>query len=146
MCGARMNSDKTVSIILIILLVVAISATVYIIVNPFQGDKFTELYILGPDGKAGNYPTNLSVNETGNLKVGIVNHEQATTQYNLVTTLNGVKITEESYTLLNNETKLIDYSFVAKTYGNNQTLEFNLYKLPDNNNIYRSVFLYLNIV
>ncbi len=146
MCGARMNSDKTVSIILIILLVVAISATVYIIVNPFQGDKFTELYILGPDGKAGNYPTNLSVNETGNLKVGIVNHEQATTQYNLVTTLNGVKITEESYTLLNNETKLIDYSFVAETYGNNQTLEFNLYKLPDNNNIYRSVFLYLNIV
>ena len=146
MCGARMNSDKTVSTILIILLVVAISATVYIIVNPFQGDKFTELYILGPDGKAGNYPTNLSVNEIGNLKVGIVNHEQATTQYNLVTTLNGVKITEESYTLLNNETKLIDYSFVATTYGNNQTLEFNLYKLPDNNNIYRSVFLYLNVV
>ena len=92
---------------------VAISATVYIIVNPFQGEKFTELYILGPDGKAGNYPTNLSVNEIGNVKVGIVNHEQATTQYNLVTTLNGVKITEESYTLLNNETKLIDYSFVA---------------------------------
>ena len=42
--------------------------------------------------------------EAGNLTIGIVNHEQATTTYNLVTTLNGTTITNENYTLTNNET------------------------------------------
>jgi uncharacterized membrane protein len=42
-----MNFDKKVSSILIILLVVAVSATVYIILNPVPGETFTEFYILG---------------------------------------------------------------------------------------------------
>ena len=42
-----MNYDKTFSSILIILLVVAVTATIYIIVNPNPGEKFTEFYITG---------------------------------------------------------------------------------------------------
>ena len=140
-----MNYDKTVSSILVILLVVAISATVYIIVNPNPGEKFTEFYILGAGDKAGNYPTNLTLNEVGNVTIGIVNHEQSTTSYNLITTLNGVKINDTNYTLVNNETKEIIYSFQPTEAGNNQTLKFKLYKLPDNTNVYRSVFLFLNV-
>ena len=140
-----MNNDKKVSSILIILLVVAVIATVYIIVNPNPGDKFTEFYILGVGDKAGNYPTNLSVNEVGNLTIGIVNHEHSTTSYTLVTTLNGTPISSANYTLVNNETKLINYSFKAINTGNNQKLEFKLYKLPDNNTVYRTVFLNLNV-
>ena len=41
--------------------------------------------------------------------------------------------------------KLINYSFTATNPGNNQKLEFKLYKLPDNNTVYRSVFLNLNV-
>ena len=78
-----MNFDKTLTIILIVLLVAAVGATVYIIVKPNPGDKFTEFYILGTGDKAGNYPTNLSVNETANVTIGIVNHEQATTSYTM---------------------------------------------------------------
>jgi uncharacterized membrane protein len=140
-----MNNDKKVSSILIILLVVAVIATVYIIVNPNPGDKFTEFYILGMGDKAGNYPTNLSVNEVGNLTIGIVNHEHSTTSYTIVTTLNGTTISSANYTLVNNETKLINYSFKAINPGNNQKLEFKLYKLPDNNTVYRTVFLNLNV-
>ncbi|MGB8232360.1 MAG: DUF1616 domain-containing protein, partial [Methanobacterium sp.] len=47
-----MNFDKTISIILIILLFAAVVATVYIIVKPNPGEKFTEFYILGTGDKA----------------------------------------------------------------------------------------------
>ncbi|WP_048190635.1 DUF1616 domain-containing protein [Methanobacterium sp. SMA-27] len=141
-----MKLDKTVSSILVILLVAAVIATVYIIVNPSPGEKFTELYILGAGDKAGNYPTNLSVNEIGNLTIGLVNHEQSTTTYNLVETLNGVTLSNQNITLSNNETKQINFSFQPTQTGNNQTLEFKLYKLPNTDTVYRSVFLYVNVI
>jgi uncharacterized membrane protein len=140
-----MNFDKTVSIILIILLFAAVAATVYIIVKPNPGEKFTEFYILGTGDKAGNYPTNLSVNQSANITVGIVNHEQSPTTYTMITTLNGRTISDTNYTLINNETRLINYSFMPTESGN-QTLVFNLYKLPTNGTVYRSVFIYLNVV
>ena len=139
-----MNFDKTLTIVLIVLLVAAIGATVYIIVKPNPGDKFTEFYILGTGDKAGNYPTNLSVNETANVTIGIVNHEQATTSYMMVSTLNGGTISNANYTLSNNETRTINYSF-KPTVAGNQTLEFLLYKLPSNGTVYRSVYIYLNV-
>ncbi len=140
-----MNFDKTLTIVLIVLLVAAVGATVYIIVKPNPSDKFTEFYILGTGDKAGNYPTNLSVNETANVTVGIVNHEQATTSYTMISTLNGGTISDVNYTLLNNETRMINYSF-KPTQAGNQTLEFQLYKLPSNGTVYRSVYIYLNVV
>jgi len=36
---------------------------VYVIVTPKQGEKFTEFYILGPEGMADDYPTDLAVGE-----------------------------------------------------------------------------------
>jgi len=55
--------------------VVAVGATVYIIVNPSPNERFTELYILGANNQAGDYPSNISLNEPGNVTIGIVNHE-----------------------------------------------------------------------
>ena len=141
-----MNFDKTISSIIIILLVVAVGATVYIIVNPSPNERFTELYILGENNLAGNYPTNISLNDTGNVTIGIVNHEDSKTSYNLIATLNGVAISNQNYTLENNETKNINFSFTPTKTGNNQTLTFNLYKLPNNGTVYRTVFLHLNVV
>lgn len=140
-----MKLDKAVSTVLLILLGVAVIATVYIIVNPSPGEKFTELYILGAGDKAGNYPTNLTVGEVGNVTIGIVNHEQAKTTYNLVVTLNNATLSSQNYTLANNETREINYTFTPTKAGTNQTIEFKLFKLPDNTNVYRSVFLYLNV-
>ncbi len=140
-----MKFDKTVSTLLIIILVVAISATVYIIINPNPGEKFTEFYILGAGDVAGNYPTNLSVGEDGNLTIGIVNHEHATTTYNLITTLNGTTLTNQNYTMANNETKIINFTFTPTKAGD-QNLVLNLYKLPDNNTVYRSLFIHLNVI
>ena len=139
-----MKFDKIITLILIILLIGAISVTIYIIVNPNPGEKFTEFYVLGAGDMAGNYPTNLTVNEIGNVTMGIVNHEHATTIYSLVTILNGTTISNENYTLMDNETRMINLSF-QPTQSGNQTLEFKLYKQPDNNTVYRSLLLYLNV-
>lgn len=141
-----MNFDKKVSSIIIVLVVVAVVATVYIIVNPSPNERFTELYILGANNQAGDYPTNISLNETGNVTIGIVNREDSTTSYNLITTLNGVAISNQNYTLRNNETKNINFSFTPTETGNNQTLTFNLYKIPNNSTVYRTVFLHINVV
>ncbi len=141
-----MNFDKKVSSIIIVLLMFAVVAVAYIIVNPSPNERFTELYILGANNQAGDYPTNISLNQAGNVTIGIVNHEDRTTSYNLITSLNGVAISNQNYTLENNETKNISFSFTPTTTGNNQTLTFNLYKLPNNGTVYRSVFLHINVV
>ena len=61
-CGNTKNTmklDKIISTILVILIILGVSAVVYIVVNPQPNEKFTELYILGENGKAGNYPINM---------------------------------------------------------------------------------------
>ncbi|MGB9936897.1 MAG: DUF1616 domain-containing protein [Methanobacterium sp.] len=141
-----MDFDKKISLFLIILLIAAISLTVYIIVNPNPGEKFTELYILGADNKAGDYPTDLKLGETGNATVGIINHEQSTITYTMIVKLNNKQIENENITLSNGEKKEIPFSFKATQIGKNQKLEFLLYKLPDNINVYRSVYLNVNVI
>lgn len=138
------RKDKILSIILAVSIILAISATAYVIAVPKEGEKFTEFYILGPDGKASNYPTNLTVGQTGNVTVGIVNHEYSTVNYEMIIKLNNQTINDTNITLSNNETWQQPFTFTPYTYGQNQELEFELYKLPDNSTVYRSLHLWIN--
>jgi uncharacterized membrane protein len=138
------RKDKILSIILAVSIILAISATAYVIAVPKEGEKFTEFYILGPDGKASNYPTNLTVGQTGNVTVGIVNHEYSTVNYEMIIKLNNQTINDTNITLSNNETWQQPFTFTPSSYGQNQELEFLLYKLPDNNTVYRSLHLWIN--
>ena len=138
------KTSKLLSIILIISILLAIGTTVYIIIKPKQGETFTEFYILGPGGQASNYPTNLTVGQNASVIIGIVNHEQKTVEYNLVVTSNGAVMSNMNITLAEGNTTEIPYSFSSSTAGN-KTIEFLLYKLPDNVNIYRSLHLNVNV-
>lgn len=140
-----MNFDKIFTYIIIISIIIAAGSTVYILINPDKGEKFTEFYILGADGKAGNYPTNLTLGETANLTIGVVNHEDAATSYHLLVKLDGKTLKDENITLPDNERKEIPLTFEASSAGQNQSLEFLLYKLPDDNNVYRSLYLLINV-
>ena len=73
--------DKILTIILVISIIASIVALIYIIVTPKQGEKFTEFYILGPNGKAADYPTELRVGQNATIIIGIVNHECRTVNY-----------------------------------------------------------------
>jgi uncharacterized membrane protein len=139
-----MKLDRIISTIILLIIIVGVIGVVYIVIHPTQGEKFTEFYILGANGKAGNYPTNLSAGQVGTLTVGVVNREQATTSYNLVIKTNGTILKQENITLNNEEKHEEVFNFTAGPAGQ-QTVDFYLYKLPDTNNVYRHTFLLVNV-
>lgn len=138
------QTEKFLSIILIISIVIAIPMTALVITKPKNSEKFTEFYILGSNGKANNYPTSLTVGQTGNVIINIINHEHTTTNYNLIVKLNNKTIKDENITVLDNETFEMPFSFTISQSSQNQELEFLLYKIPDNSNVYRSLRLWIN--
>jgi uncharacterized membrane protein len=138
------RTEKILSIILIISIILAISTTVYIIVKPKQGEKFTEFYILGPGGKASDYPTSLTNGQKGEVIMGVVNHEYATTDYKILVKVKNYTLHNQTLTLKNGEKKEIPFNFTAGNSGNKK-MQFLLYKLPDQKTAYRSLHLWLNI-
>ncbi|MDD3493076.1 MAG: DUF1616 domain-containing protein [Candidatus Thermoplasmatota archaeon] len=73
--------DRALTLGLAISIVAAGALLVYVIVTPQAGESFTEFYILGPEGRADNYPTNLTAGEAGRVLVGIANHEHRAVNY-----------------------------------------------------------------
>jgi uncharacterized membrane protein len=136
--------DKILTVVLIISIVLAISMTAYVIITPKQGEKFTEFYVLGPNGTASDYPTNLKVGEKGEVIIGIVNHEYANTSYHLEVRLNGEVIDEKSINLMHNETWESPFTFRARRAGEDQKLEFLLYK-EGVKEVYRSLHLWMDV-
>ncbi len=139
-----MNRTTAVSWALLVVLIIAIAATIYIVVSPSPGEPFTELYLLGPGGKAAGYPTNLTINQTANVTVGVVNHENANVKYTLRVSLANQSVNTQSFSLANGQQWTNVTSFTPTQRGLGQKLEFALYKGTDPN-VYRSVYLYLNV-
>ena len=137
--------DGVLSAILIISIILAISMTVYVVITPKEGEKFTEFYVLGPGGKAEDYPTNLTVGEEGEVIIGIVNHEYADVTYQLEATLNGELIDKKSIELMHNETWESPFTFRVPRAGEDQKLEFLLFKDGIMNEVYRSLHLWLDV-
>ena len=73
--------DRALTIILAISIIVAMVSLVYVIATPKIGEKFTELYLLGPSGIADDYPRNLTMGENDSVFIGIINHEYKTVNY-----------------------------------------------------------------
>ena len=67
--------DRGLSALLVVSIVVAVATTAYVIAVPKEGERFTEFYILGPGGKAADYPSAFSAGSTQSLIIGIGNHE-----------------------------------------------------------------------
>ncbi|MCE5214508.1 MAG: DUF1616 domain-containing protein [Methanobacterium sp.] len=140
-----MNLDQKLSFIIIVAIIIACVSVVYLIISPIPGERFTEFYILGPEGKAGNYPTNLTTEESGELIIGIVNHEKTPSSYQVVVKLNDTILKNETINLKNDEKKEIKFNFQMNQSGNEQKLEFLLYKLPNTLNPYRQLDLVVNV-
>jgi len=138
------NRTLMITWLLAAMLVLAICATVLIIVLPQPTEPFTELYLLGPGGKASGYPTDLTVNQTANVTVGVVNNENADINYKLIVMLANKTVTTKSFSLANNERWQDSISFAATARGLGQKLTFDLYK-EGTTDVYRSVYLIVNV-
>ena len=128
--------NRILSVVLIISIMLALSVTVYVIVTPKEGEKFTEFYVLGPEGKAEDYPINLTLGEGGEVILGVINQEYATVTYPLEIKLNGEIIDKKSIVLTHNETWESPFVFKSVEAGEDQKLEFLLFKNPFNKSLY----------
>src|SRR5207249_3701789 len=85
-------ADKGLTVGLAASIVIAGGALAYFVVTPRPGERFTEFYLLGPGGNSTDYPSSLTVNQTGIVILGIMNHEGATVTYKIRIDLVGVRI------------------------------------------------------
>ncbi|NPA62801.1 MAG: DUF1616 domain-containing protein [Methanococci archaeon] len=77
----RSKLDKILTVILTIAIILSFATLIYVISHPNQTEHFTEFYILGKNGKAYDYPTELFVGENATVIIGIVNHEGRDVNY-----------------------------------------------------------------
>ena len=121
--------DKALTVILILTIIISIAALVYVIVTPKQGEKFTEFYILGPGGKAYDYPTSVQAGNKSTVIVGVVNHEYEIVNYTMRISLNDTPIDDASMnnTSINStpEKGIILNNHISKSNISNGTLNSN---------------------
>ncbi len=132
------------SLFLILSIICSSVTLIYFIVSPQTGEKFTEFYILDQNGIASDYPSDLTLGEEGKIIIGIVNHEYENITYRLEVNFNGSQIYEEYVFLIENEKWEIPFIFKAIEKGENQKLDFLLYKLQQIE-AYRILHLWVNI-
>ncbi len=137
--------DKILTVILVLAIISSISALVYVIVTPKQGEKFTEFYILGPGGMAYDYPTIVASGEKSTVIVGIVNHEYEIVNYTMTLELNNATIMEMEATLDHNETWERPITYVLDDPSDDQKLEFLLYREGNFTAPYRDLHLWVNV-
>jgi len=134
--------DKALSIVLIASIIVCSITLVYAVVTPNTRERFTEFYLLGSNGTASDYPTALKTGDEGKLIIGIVNHEYENITYHLKVNFNGSLLHEENVFLIANEKWETPFNFIAESIGNNQKIEFILYK---DQKIYRTLHIWVDV-
>jgi uncharacterized membrane protein len=113
-----------------------------------EPEKFTALYILGANGKAENYPAEISIGMQASILAGIENYEHAPVNYTLEVKLGGRTLKEEAVVLDHGNKWLDNVTFIpqltpsiAFAGANKSMLEFQLLK---DNKPYRTVHLWVN--
>jgi uncharacterized membrane protein len=165
--------DKTISIILAVTILGTVGVLIYTVSSPKVGERFTEFYILGLEGKAIDYPTEFAMkanrvvsvwygddttavsDPAGRVILGIVNQEQQQTTYSvsiqidgqpLNITYNGQNVSRLNVTLLEQGEKWEgEIGFAPMHTGENQKVEFLLYK-DGSADAYNSLHLWINAI
>jgi uncharacterized membrane protein len=102
---------------------------VYVARPPAVATTFTEFYMLGPGGRAADYPDVIVLGEEATVTLGIINHEQEIADYHIK-----IVIVEQevggvgTITLAHGEEWEQKVSFAPVEVGEEQKVEFQLYK------------------
>lgn len=136
---------KWISLLLLVFIVAGIGISIYIFTNPGPGERLTEFYLLGPEGRPENYPANLELGEEAQVILTIVNREQEPESYSVQIMLDGSVLQEIGPIALENEEKWQELIRIRpESAGPNQRLEFALYKLNPGERT-QTLFLTLNV-
>jgi len=121
--------DKALSIVFITFIVAALGAIIYLSVTPKEGEKFTEFYLLGVEGKAQDYPQQSTLGEPVDVILGVVNHEYQPATYQVKIESGGIEISQVNIGTLTHEQKWQEkISFTPQYAGERQRFEFYLYR------------------
>ena len=136
---------RVLSIILGVLILASIIAVLYITSSSVE-ERFTDFYILGSEGKAKDYPTELAVGEEATVLVGIVNHEHQDMGYRVVVTIDGQRSEEIGPVILEPGEKWEQpVAFTPTRAGLKQNVEFLLYREDSSEQGYASLNLWVNV-
>lgn len=137
--------DRMLSITLTLAIVGALGMLGWSLASPKVGERFTEFYIEGLEGKATDYPQELALGEEGKVIVGIINREQETVTYRVEVAIDGVKNNEIGPVALDHDGKWEEIiSFTPVRTGENQKVEFLLYK-QGQNEVYQKLHLWVDV-
>ena len=141
--------NKGMTAILIITLTLSLGVLAYIVIAPGQGDRYTEFYLLGPDGMADHYPVKYSLGDINPVIVGVTNNEGKDMGYDLVITLNDnitkTIIFSEKFTVANKKTWENTINLMPDCSGNKMDMEFLLYKNDNMTTPYSRLYLWVNV-
>lgn len=137
--------DKALSIVLAVSIIAAIGAVGYSLAQPVAKEQFSELYILGLEGEAVNYPREVIVAEETSVIVGIANQELKEESYHLEVWIDGKENSEVGpLVLAQGEKWEQEVSFTPRERGENQRLEFLLFKDSETQPCAGPVYLWVN--
>jgi uncharacterized membrane protein len=118
----------------------------YKITNPVPEERFTEFYVLNVEGNAFGYPSRLKTGEEGKVIIGITNSEHDEITYRLEVKVDGVlHNTIGDITLKHGETKLMEISFNFSHEGDNQKIEFVLYRGDETGPLVTPMYLWIDV-
>lgn len=121
--------DKILSTILIAAILGSIGTLGYAIATPKVGERFTEFYVLGLEGKTTYYPEELTVGEEGRVILGIINREHEAVNYQVEVMINAVRENQTGPLELEHDERWEEtVSFTPHRAGDSQKVEFLLYK------------------
>ncbi|CAJ37111.1 conserved hypothetical protein [Methanocella arvoryzae MRE50] len=147
--ASKDRSDTIISGLLICSLLLILSVIGYLVVMPYQADRYTEFYLYGPEGKMSNYPTNFTLGEKKPLIIGIVNKEGMSKEYDLAVTLTdgnqSHRIFLDHMVLADNETLEKTIYLAPDRVGNMQNMRFLLYMEGSPADPYRECNLWVNV-
>lgn len=121
--------NKILGIIMVITVLSFIVAIGFTLDKAKINEKFTEFYFLDTNGNTDDLRKVINLGDTYSLTLGIVNHEQSTTSYQLEVLFNNEQVSTIGPLVLYSGEKLEKLlSYTPQTIGDNQRLDFLLRK------------------
>ncbi len=110
-----------------------------------NSESFTEFYVLGPGGKAENYPSVETVGDKATVILGVVNQEGKETTYRIAVTIDGESTDSiDGLALADGDRRENEVALTPTHAGNNQKVEFLLYR-EGQSEPYRSLHLFIDV-
>ena len=137
--------EKILTVLLTLAILGAIGSLSYLISKPKIRERFTEFYLLGPEGKAEDYPQEIPLGGEGSVILGIVNQEHELTEYRVIVNFDQENVADIGPITLNDgEKSEQEIDFAPKKPGLNQKVEFLLYK-GISTEPYRALYLWIDV-